>query len=77
MKKNDNPATNNPPEDQTVLARINDPSAQNGSIVEGSASSDPHEQTDDDTVLAHINGPDNGPDKAEDRDAEAKSSGDR
>lgn len=67
MNKNDNPATNNPPEDKTVLARINDPSPQDGSIVEGSGSSDPHEETDDDTVLAHINGPD----KAEDRDDEA------
>ena len=57
MKKNVNPSTNKPPADDTVLARLNDPSAQDGSMVKGTDSPDPHQETDDDTVLAHINGP--------------------
>ncbi len=57
MKKIANPSTNNPPADDSVLARINDPSAQDGPIGEASDSHDPHQETDDRTVLAHINGP--------------------
>jgi hypothetical protein len=45
------------PQDETVLARLNDPSAQIGVEERGSDPSDPNQTDDDDTVLAHLNGP--------------------
>ena len=42
---------------KTVLARINDPAPAVDECDDSSTSRDPHETKDDDTVLAHINGP--------------------
>ena len=45
---------------KTVLARINDPAPTLDECDDSSTSRDPHETSDDDTVLAHINGPKTG-----------------
>ena len=55
MTNNDKPTT--APENDTVLAHINDPAPRMVESDEESASGDPHERIDDPTVLAHINGP--------------------
>lgn len=49
--------SNAKPQDDTVLARLNDPSAQVGVDERGPDPRDPHQTDDDDTVLAHLNGP--------------------
>ena len=45
------------PEDETVLARLNDPAPQFVEDDEERSATDPNERLDDPTVLAHINGP--------------------
>ena len=45
---------------KTVLARINDPAPAVDECDDSSTSRDPHETSEDDTVLAHINGPKTG-----------------